>query len=103
MDKISFTFPDHDSLWQFKNQTQAINVAITPKKNRISGLFHQHDVELAVNKFNAVSISEKNISSTTNHVRRGSQDWFRISPINYIDGVKRLKRVISSLQSLKLF
>lgn len=103
MDKISFTFPDYDSLWQFKNQTQAINVTITPKKNRISGLFHQNDVELAVNKFNAVSVSEKKTSSNTNNIAKSRQDRFRISPMNYIDGVKKLKRVISSIQSLKLF
>ena len=68
MQKITFAFPDYDSLWVFKNQTQAINVAISPKKNIISGLFLTQDVELAVGKFNAVTINqnEKNLVEISN-------------------------------------
>lgn len=29
-----FIFPDYESFWQFKNQTQAVNLAVTPKKTR---------------------------------------------------------------------
>lgn len=103
MDKMTFTFPDHDSLWQFKNQTQAINVTITPKKNMISGLFQQHDITLAVNKFNAITIDKVTSSSPSQDVRKTRQDWLKVYSMNYMDTVKRLKKVINSIQPLKLF
>jgi hypothetical protein len=58
MQKITFAFPDYDSLWLFKSQTQAINVTITPKKNMIKGLFPKKDIEVAVSKFNAVAVEQ---------------------------------------------
>lgn len=101
MHKITFTFPDHDSLWQFKNQTRAINVAIAPRKNMISGLFHQQDVELAVSKFNAVTSEEK--SPNIKDERKTRQEWFRLSSMNYGEGVKKLRKAFSSIQAIKLF
>lgn len=56
MQKITFAFPDYNSLWLFKSQTRAINVAITPKKNIIRGLFPKKDIETAVTKFKAVTV-----------------------------------------------
>jgi hypothetical protein len=104
MQKITFAFPDHESLWQFKNQTQAINVAITPKRNTISGLFPQQDVELATNKFNAITINDA-ISSSTAKESPGKtmQDWLKIYSINYSDRIKKLKRAMNLIHSLKLF
>ena len=58
MQKVSFAFPDYHSLWLFKNQTRAINVSIIPKKNIITGLFLPKDVELAISKFNAVTVKQ---------------------------------------------
>lgn len=105
MERITISFPDQDSLWQFKNQTQAINVAITPKKNMISGLFQQQDVELAVNQFNAVTVNKAKTISAINKgdARKTGQDWFKIYFINYDGGIKKLKKVVSSIQSLKFF
>jgi hypothetical protein len=79
-------------------------VAITPKKNTISGLFPQQDVELAVHKFNAVTVNEA-ISSSLKKDDTGKtmQNWLRFYSINYIGGMKKLKEVMSSIYSLKLF
>ena len=53
METITFTFPSYDSLWSFKDKSKAINVKISPKMNTISGLFEKHEIEIAVNSFNA--------------------------------------------------
>jgi hypothetical protein len=58
MQKITFVFPTYDSMWLFKYQTQAINVSMIPKKNIISGLFPQKDVEVAISQFNAVTVKQ---------------------------------------------
>lgn len=58
MEKVTFTFPSYDSLWSFKDKAKAINIKITPKKNIISGVFQQQDVELAINEYHAVTISQ---------------------------------------------
>lgn len=59
MKKVILAFPSYDSLWSFKEKTQAINIRIEPKKNIISGLFQQQDVELAIRQFNANTIQQQ--------------------------------------------
>lgn len=56
MEKVTFSFPNYDSLWSFKDKTKAINVVVVPKKNLISGVFPKQDVELAISQFNAITI-----------------------------------------------
>ena len=58
MKKFSFTFPTYESLWQFKDQSKAINISIIPKQHTISGLFCNEEVDIAVKQFNAVSNCE---------------------------------------------
>lgn len=105
MQKITFAFPDHNSLWQFKNQTQAINVTITPKKNIISGLFLQQDVELAVHTFNAVTVEQAITSclAQKDNTGKAMQNWLKNYSASYIDSVKKLKKVVNSIYSLKFF
>jgi len=55
MKRITFVFPTYDSMWQFKDKSKAINVEIIPKKNTISGLFDNDEIELAVKTFQASS------------------------------------------------
>ena len=52
--KLSFKFPDYNSLWLFKAKTKAINVRVEPRKNIITGLFDQDEIEMAVKEFSAV-------------------------------------------------
>lgn len=54
MKKVSFTFPDYDSLWTFKEKAKAINIRIKPRKHLISGLFDTKEIDMAVNDFRAV-------------------------------------------------
>jgi hypothetical protein len=105
MQKSTFAFPDYESLWLFKNQTQAINVAISPRKNMISGLFPQQDVELAVKKFNAVAINTTTLPSYLDKTSDGknSPGWLNIYSNSYNDGIRKLKKVVNSIYSLKLF
>ena len=58
MKKVTLTCPTYDSLWLFKEKTKAINIRIEPKKNTMSGLFQQHEVELAVEQFNANTLQQ---------------------------------------------
>ena len=57
MKKASFKFPDYNSLWLFKAKTKAINVRVEPKKNIITGLFDQEEIEMALEEFHAVQPS----------------------------------------------
>jgi hypothetical protein len=56
MKKVTFMFPSYDSLWLFKEKTKAFNVRIEPKKNTISGMFQQQEIEMAVQQFNATQV-----------------------------------------------
>ena len=58
MKKVTLTFPTYDSLWLFKEKTKAINIRIEPKKNTMSGLFQQDEVQIAVEQFNANTIQQ---------------------------------------------
>lgn len=98
MQKTSFIFPDYESLWQFKNETQAVNVAVTPKKNQISGLFEQNEVEMAVNKFKAVTVPKIESSVTTQKTSR-----FKSNSINYLMSVRSIRKIVASMQMLKIF
>lgn len=55
MKKETLTFPDYESLWNFKEKTKAINIRIEPGKNRITGLFDSSEIEMALNEFQAIS------------------------------------------------
>jgi hypothetical protein len=55
MKKFSFTFPTYEALWQFKDQSKAINISIIPKQHTITGLFCNEEADLAVKQFHAVS------------------------------------------------
>jgi hypothetical protein len=56
MKKVTFEFPDYDSLWSFKEKTNAVNISIVPRRNILSGVFQQQDVELALQHFKATTI-----------------------------------------------
>lgn len=103
MQKFTFAFPDPISLWQFKSQVQAINVTITPKKNIISGLFPQQDVELALNTFKAIAISQAPSSIEKQKTTGNRHSWLRNYSTNYSYGTERLKKVVNSIYSFKLF
>jgi len=53
MKKVTFTFPSYDSMWSFKEQSNAIHIRIKPKNRLISGLFDPEEIEIAVKKFQA--------------------------------------------------
>jgi hypothetical protein len=64
MKKITFTFPSYEALWQFKGTSSAINVSISPKHHKITGLFPHEEVNLAVSQFGAqVNNNEMALSS----------------------------------------
>jgi len=65
MKKVTLSFPTHDALWLFKEKSTAINVAITPKKNTITGLFSLDEVDMAVKKFEAVQINGTSTATNT--------------------------------------
>ena len=98
MQKTSFIFPDYESLWQFKNETQAVNVAVTPKKNQMSGLFEQNEVEMAVNKFKAVTVPKIESSATTQKTPR-----LKNYSINYLMSIRNFTKRVASIQMLKIF
>lgn len=54
--KATLSFPSYQLLWLFKEQTQAINIHIEPKKNTITGLFAQNDIDKAIEQFHAVTV-----------------------------------------------
>jgi hypothetical protein len=56
MPKATLTFPDPDSLWLFKDKSRAINIAVVPRKNRITGLFSSEEIDIAVKEFKGVQI-----------------------------------------------
>lgn len=41
-------------MWMFKEKTNAINVRVEPKKNVMSGLFRQEEIEMAIKQYQAV-------------------------------------------------
>lgn len=96
MQKTIFAFPDPESLWQFKNETRAVNIAVTPKKNTISGLFDQGEIEMAVKKFKAVAIPQ-NESSDTYHLNHSRTGWLRNYLVNYGASMRKLKTVFASI------
>ena len=59
MKKLSITFPTYEALWQFKDQSKAINISIIPKLHTITGLFCTEEIDLAVKQFHAVSNFEE--------------------------------------------
>lgn len=54
MKKTTLRFPSFDALWLFRQQTEAIHIHIKPKDNLMSGLFDPKEIEMAVQKFQAV-------------------------------------------------
>jgi hypothetical protein len=103
--KITFSFPDNKSMWEFKNQTQAINVAITPKKHLISGLFSEQEVSLALSKFNAVVLDNTTSYAVADEseFNKAGASWLKNYSMNYSLSLKKLKRVMASIHLLKPF
>ena len=60
MKKITLVFPTYDSLWLFKEKTNAINIRVKPRRNIISGLFEQQEIELAIQQFSANKVASNN-------------------------------------------
>lgn len=58
MQATTLIFPDYNSLWLFKAQTQAVNISITPKKSAINGPFGKQDIERAMKEFKATLITK---------------------------------------------
>jgi hypothetical protein len=56
MNKVTLAIPSYDSFWLLHRQSCAINVAVGPKKNTISGLFTPKEVNLVVSQFGAVQL-----------------------------------------------
>jgi hypothetical protein len=63
MHKVTLAFPTHDSLWLFNEQSKAINVAVTPMKKIITGLFSSEEVTLAEMQFLAIKLNTDSNSS----------------------------------------
>ena len=53
MKTVTLTFPNYEALWQFKEQSKAINIRIEPRRHRISGLFNSEEIAMAVDRFQA--------------------------------------------------
>jgi hypothetical protein len=56
MRKVTLAFPNPDSLWLFKDKSKAINVAVAPRKNTITGLFSSEEIDIALNEFQATQL-----------------------------------------------
>jgi len=52
--KATLTFASYDSLWSFKEVSNAIHIHVEPRKHLIHGLFDDNEVDLAIQKFGAV-------------------------------------------------
>ena len=59
MPPTALIFPHYNSLWLFKSQTHAINIAIIPKTNHITGLFDEQDIKKALQEFQATKAEGK--------------------------------------------
>lgn len=70
MKKVVLTFPNADSLWLFKDQTKAVNITISPKRNSISGLFTSEEVEMALHLFQAIQLNKCSVSTSTSPIKR---------------------------------
>jgi len=81
MHKVTLTFPNPDSLWLFKDKSKAINVAVAPRKNTITGLFSSEEVDIAVKEFQATQIincSTSKSAASVNHTEiRTPKPFFR--------------------------
>ena len=58
MKKVTLSFPTYDTLWTFKEKSIAVNVAVSPRKNIIAGLFSASEVEFAIKEFQAIKIDD---------------------------------------------
>lgn len=58
MKKVTLTFPNHDALWSFKETSNAVNVAVSLRKNMMSGLFSAEEVDNALQQFQAVRLDD---------------------------------------------
>jgi hypothetical protein len=63
MKKVILAFPTYDSLWSFKEQANAINIRVEPKRNIISGLFQPKEVELAIQQYSANTLQQSKQSA----------------------------------------
>jgi hypothetical protein len=69
MPKVTLSFPNHDSLWSFKDNSKAINVAVTPRRNTITGPFSSEEVDIAVTRFQAVAVANTTTSTNTSSIK----------------------------------
>ena len=83
MKKVILTFPDPNSLWLFKDKSRAINVAVAPMKNTITGLFSVEEVSIAIKDFQAVLVNTSTDTSSylirhteTRNVKPTFRYWF---------------------------
>jgi len=80
MQKVTLSFPNHDSLWSFKDKSKAINVTVTPSRNTISGPFSSEEVDFAVQQFRAVPLDKSSINTNTSPSKHtetsSSRPWF---------------------------
>lgn len=64
MQKITLLFPNHHSLWLFADKSRALNIAVTPRKNIIAGLFSSEEIDIAVKEFQAVRMDNAALHGT---------------------------------------
>ena len=72
MQKVTLTFPDPNSLWSFKDKSKAVNVAVAPRKNIMTGPFSSEEIDMAVKEFQAVHMpntSNSTIPSSLKHTK----------------------------------
>lgn len=69
MQKVTLRFPNHDSLWLFKDRSNAINVMIAPKLNAITGLFSTLEVETAVKELQAIQTEHTSATTQTPSIK----------------------------------
>jgi hypothetical protein len=81
MQKVTLTFPNPDSLWLFKERSKAINVAVAPAKNMMTGLFSSEEINIALTQFEAVqtmrTLTNANASSLSHTETRTEKPPFK--------------------------
>ncbi|HTM91183.1 MAG TPA: hypothetical protein VL095_02105 [Flavisolibacter sp.] len=94
MKKETLTFPDYESMWSFKEKTNAINIHIKPRKNKITGMFGPEELEVAMKEFQAVSTSNNSVSEdypkASNHSKIISRFNYKLTFHKLVLGIKTL-------------
>ncbi|MGZ3847449.1 MAG: hypothetical protein ACXVBH_15410 [Flavisolibacter sp.] len=96
MKKVTLSFPNHDSLWSFKDKSKAINVTVTPRRNTISGPFSSEEVDIAVQQFQAIRLANASATANTSANRSAmSQIETRTPRPSFISRFHQLLAVIN--------